>query len=58
MPENNDASNIGQSAQYKDATEKYDAEHGKYKDNVDPGTAPINSQPAAKDPSPFKIGAL
>ena len=52
MPETNDQSNVGQSAQYKDVADKYDAEHGKYKDNVDPATPPVNSQPAAKDPSP------
>jgi len=59
MPTNsNDESNVGQSAQYKDVTDKYDAEHGKYKSNVDPGVPPVNSKPAAKDPSPFKIGSI
>ena len=58
MPENkNPADGVGQGAQYPDAVDKYDAEHGKYKDNVGPGLGGMpNQSPAAPDPSPFKVG--
>jgi hypothetical protein len=60
MPENpNDASSIGQDKQYKDYTEKYDADHGKYTGNVQrDGGAPNlpNASPAAADPKPYKVG--
>lgn len=59
MPNENPADGVGQSGQYKDVTDKYDAEHGKYSSNVprdgQVGGLP-NAQPSAPNPSPFKIG--
>lgn len=59
MPETkNPADGVGQGQAYNDAVDKYDAEHGKYRDNVPAGgmTGMPNANPAAPDPSPFKIG--
>jgi len=58
MPENNnEADGVGQAGTYKDVTDKYDAEHGKYKDNVPDGPINIpNPSPAGPNPSPFKLG--
>lgn len=56
---NNHAEGVGQSEQYKDATEKYDAEHGTYRCNVPHDgqvTGLPNQAPAAPNPSPFKLG--
>lgn len=59
MPSENPADGVGQSGQYKDATDKYDAEHGKFNQNV-PRDGTVhglpNAAPAAADPSPFKVG--
>ena len=56
MPTQNEAEGVGQDGQYKDVVDKYDAEHGKYKDNV-PQPPPIPTIPmAGPDPSPFKLG--
>ncbi len=52
----NDQSSVGQDRQYKEAVEKYDAEHGKYQGNVPAEPKLPNSSPAAADPSPFKVG--
>lgn len=54
----NMADGVGQAGQYKDVTDKYDAEAGKYMENVPRnGTmTTVNSTPAAPDPSPFKVG--
>jgi len=57
MSDQNKAEGVGQAGTYKEVTEKYDAEHGKYVDNVPPGTVNIpNAGSAAADPSPFKVG--
>jgi len=58
MSEKN-AEGVGQAGPYKDSVEKYDAEHGKYVDNVPRDGAPVNvpnAGSAAADPSPFKVG--
>lgn len=59
MPGENKADGVGQAGQFKDVTEKYDAEHGKYVSNV-PRDGSVqglpNSAPAAANPSPFKVG--
>jgi hypothetical protein len=59
MSDSNPAEGVGQSGQYKDATDKYDAEHGKYQSNVPRDGQLVglpNSSPSAPDPSPFKLG--
>ena len=57
MPE--DANQVGQDKTYNDATDAYDAAHGKYKDNAE-GLSPEQALPNAgaggADPSPFKLG--
>lgn len=56
MSDQNNMSDVGQTGTYKDVVDKYDAEHGKYKDNV-PQPPPIPTTPmAGPDPSPFKLG--
>lgn len=59
MPSENPADGVGQAGTYKEVVEKYDAEHGKYQDNV-PANGTVaglpNASPAAPDPSPFKVG--
>ena len=56
---NNPAEGVGQSGQFKDAVDKYDAEKGKYQSNV-PRDGQVNGLPnatqAAPNPSPFKLG--
>jgi len=59
----NDMSNVGQDKQYKQPTEKYDADHGKYNDPIDGqrGTDegnmfPLDALPMAPAPNPFKLG--
>jgi hypothetical protein len=59
MSDQNKAEGVGQDGTYKDAVDKYDAEHGKYQDNVPRTGAPVNipnAGAAASDPSPFKLG--
>lgn len=58
MSSENPADGVGQSGTYKEVTEKYDAEHGKFQQNVPrTGVANVpNGSPAASDPSPFKVG--
>lgn len=51
-----DTSNIGQDRQYKEAVERYDAEHGTYKPNVPQEPNLPNASPAGPDPKPFKVG--
>ena len=55
----NDADGVGQSGTYKEPIEKYDAEKGKYQQNV-PRDGQVNglpnANPAAPNPSPFKVG--
>lgn len=55
MPDNA-TEGVGQAEKYKEVVEKYDAEHGTYKDNVPREPNLPNAQPAGPDPSPFKIG--
>lgn len=59
MSNPNPADGVGQSGTYKEVTEKYDAEHGKYQQNV-PRDGTVggmpNQSPAAADPNPFKVG--
>jgi hypothetical protein len=59
MPDQNQADNVGQAGTYKEVTEKYDAEHGTFKQNV-PRDGTVsglpNANPASPDPSPFKLG--
>lgn len=56
------AEGVSQDGQYKDATDKYDASHGKYKDAAESipedqkfatGNMPLQNQP-----SPFKLGPM
>lgn len=50
---------VGQSDTYKDVTDRYDAEHGKYQSNVPRDGQVVglpNASPAAPNPSPFKLG--
>lgn len=56
--DNNLAEGVGQAGQFKDVTEKYDAQAGKYADNVrrDGTLTTVNSEPAAPNPSPFRVG--
>jgi hypothetical protein len=59
MPE--DASQVGQDKTYNDATEAYDAAHGKYKDNAEgltPDQALPSGGPLPAQPNPFKLGPL
>lgn len=57
MPEKpNDATSVGSDKSTKDYVDKYDAEHGKYRDNIPAGSPNTAVGPAAPDPSPFKIG--
>lgn len=55
-----DADDIGQDRTYNDAVDKYDANHGKYKDNAEnlpeDTKLPTGNMPKAPDPSPFKMG--
>lgn len=54
-----DADQVGQDRTYKDATDAYDAKHGKYNDkaaNMTPEQALPNAGGGAPDPSPFKLG--
>jgi len=55
-----DSSNIGQDRKYKDSDEAYDAEHGKYKEQVVTGPDKLqeSQMPEAPNPSPFKIGPM
>lgn len=52
----NDTSDVGPDKTYVDPVQKYDAEHGKYQNNVPMEPNLPNASPAAKDPSPYKIG--
>lgn len=59
----NDVSDVGQGMTHSEAVEKYDAEAGKYADNVSP-TTPADDRlttaamPKAADPSPFTLGPM
>lgn len=51
---------FGQDQANKDATDAYDAAHGKHKCNVDPNASPdqkfaTGNMPMAADPKPFKL---
>lgn len=57
IPSSDAAQSVGQDRQYKDMTEKYDAEHGKYNHNIQGETPNLpNAGQAGQDPSPYKIG--
>jgi len=56
MPTPNDQTGVGLDGTHKQPTDKYDAEHGKYQQNVPEGTHVPNASPAAPDPSPFRVG--
>ncbi len=55
-----DPKTIGQDRTYKDATEAYDADKGKYAENVSnvptESRLPTVNMPKAPDPSPFNLG--
>jgi hypothetical protein len=58
-----DINNVGAGKGHEDVVSAYDAEHGKYVDNVPPSTSPEErlptvNMPKAPDPSPFSIGPL
>lgn len=55
-----DLSNVGHDKEHNDATEKYDAEHGSYKDPVKsvPEAERLPLRPQGPDPSPFKLGPI
>lgn len=59
MPQN-DAEDVGQHRTHEDATEKYDAAAGTYKDTVNPvpteDRLPTAQMPKGQDPMPFKLG--
>ena len=57
MPDQkNPAEGVGQDGTFKQVTDRYDAEHGKYADNVPTAPNLPNANPAGPDPSPFKVG--
>jgi hypothetical protein len=57
-----EAKDVGQDKPLKDFTERYDAEVGTYKDNID--TVPVADRlptaqmPKAPDPNPFTLGPM
>jgi len=57
-----DVNDVGQDKSHKDATEKYDAEHGTYKDGTDSVSVddrlPTAQMPKGTDPSPFTLGPI
>lgn len=56
----NDTKSVGQDQQYKDFTDKYDAEHGEYADSAKdlPDNVRYPSGGQAPDPNPFKLGPM
>jgi hypothetical protein len=57
MPEQkNMTDGVGQDQTTKDVVDKYDAEHGRYADNVPREPNLPNISPSGPDPSPFKVG--
>lgn len=58
----NDMSDVGQDKTHKEAVEKYDAEHGTYKESIDTvptdDRLPTAQMPKAPESTPFVVGPL
>jgi len=61
-PLHEEAKDVGQDKAHKDFTERYDAEVGTYKDNIESvptaDRLPTAQMPKAPDPDPFKLGGM